>query len=122
MDAHQSNSHGVDDLGRDHAPSHARQKSSLSKLVIQPVAHFRESTATIPAANSPVKRKALPANSPVLSRYSSAEYKGIPRTFNPQRSISLDGPLSHPQPAQHRLLTPIPSGNSDKFLPRDLDQ
>ncbi|KAF2733180.1 hypothetical protein EJ04DRAFT_513388 [Polyplosphaeria fusca] len=117
---------------RDGAPSSAtslhRQKSTtLANIAVQSFATFRSHTSQSPAP-SPVRRKPLPANSPVLGRSPSLDITGKPAQVGDnllvQRSQSINSP---PLPAPRRLntiLSPPPSAEEDLdlFLPRNLDE
>ncbi|KAF2264486.1 hypothetical protein CC78DRAFT_227951 [Lojkania enalia] len=109
------------------ATSQQRQKpSTLPNIAIQSFSAFRAQTSSSPAP-SPVRRKPLPANaSPVIGRFSSAEYSNSPKIVgdrdNIQRSYSVNSP---PLPGPRRIdttLSPPPSADEELFIPRNLDE
>lgn len=101
---------------------------NLTNAAVQSFAAFRLQTSNLPAP-SPVRRKPLPLDSPIASRYSSAEYTGSPRLVKEggfaQRSFSIDSPTlaAAPRLDYHTVLIPPPfSSTPSDFAPRDLDQ
>jgi hypothetical protein len=97
-----------------------RQKpSSLASIAIPSFASFRSQfSQPVPVAvQSPVRRKPLPANSPVVGRYAA----------DPSNSLPPPVPVKdYPQSAQRlnlpgNILSP-PWSDEDLFLPRNLDE
>ncbi|OAL50534.1 hypothetical protein IQ07DRAFT_631522 [Pyrenochaeta sp. DS3sAY3a] len=98
-----------------------RQKpSTLASIAIQSFAAFRTQSPSQPApvaVQSPVRRKPLPANSPVAGRFSADQSNQLaPRV--PDKDTGLSPPVSRrtdipssPQPSDELL-----------FLPRNLDE
>lgn len=96
------------------APSSAsppRQKpSTLASIAIQSFAAFRSQTSSQPipiAVQSPVRRKPLPADSPVAARFSQSNLRSssITNKDNPPNSV-LSPPLT----------------DEGLFVPRNLDR
>ncbi|KAH7114481.1 hypothetical protein B0J11DRAFT_595113, partial [Dendryphion nanum] len=89
--------------------------STLASIAISSFAAFR---ASPPAASnvptpSPVRRKPLPANSPVVGIFASAEYN------KPARPADKGDP--QPSSSPNTVLSP-PLTDEDLFLPRNLDE
>ncbi|KAF2120814.1 hypothetical protein BDV96DRAFT_595223 [Lophiotrema nucula] len=107
--------------------SHQKKPSTLANIAIQSFAAFRSQTSSSPAP-SPVRRKPLPANSPVVGRFSSAEYSSSPpkavadKDNKQQRSYSVNSPPLQPPRRLETILSPPLSVDADLFLPRNLDE
>ncbi|KAF2189453.1 hypothetical protein K469DRAFT_747542 [Zopfia rhizophila CBS 207.26] len=102
-----------------------KKPSALANIAIQSFAAFRSQTSSSPAP-SPVRRKPLPANaSPIVGRFSSAEYTN-PRLVgdkdNTQRSFSLNSPPPQGPRRLDTILSPPLSADEELFVPRNLDE
>ena len=88
-----------------------RQKpSTLASIAIQSFATFRSQTSSQPvpiAVQSPVRRKPLPADSPIVARFS-------------QLSLRSNSITSRDNPAGSVLSPPLT--DEGLFAPRDLDR
>ncbi|KAI4616443.1 uncharacterized protein J4E87_008709 [Alternaria ethzedia] len=108
-----------------HAPnafaSPPRQKgSSLASIAISSFAAFRsQSSQPVPVAvlQSPVRRKPLPANSPVVGRFTVDQQSNLPSATAPDKSVDLAAQRGR---APDTVLSP-PVTDEDLFLPRNLD-
>ncbi|KAI4606648.1 hypothetical protein J4E83_010020 [Alternaria metachromatica] len=108
-----------------HAPnafaSPPRQKgSSLASIAISSFAAFRsQSSQPVPVAvlQSPVRRKPLPANSPVVGRFTVDQQSNLPSAAAPDKSVDLAAQRGR---APDTTLSP-PVTDEDLFLPRNLD-
>ncbi|KAI4646116.1 uncharacterized protein J4E79_010625 [Alternaria viburni] len=108
-----------------HAPnafaSPPRQKgSSLASIAISSFAAFRsQSSQPVPVAvlQSPVRRKPLPANSPVVGRFAVDQQSNLPSAAAPDKSVDLAAQRGR---APDTTLSP-PVTDEDLFLPRNLD-
>jgi hypothetical protein len=105
-----------------HAPQDVqpRQKpASLASIAISSFAAFRsQSFESVPVAvQSPVRRKPLPANSPVVGRFTADQSNSLPPPVPakdyPVSSQRLNLPVN--------ILSP-PWSDEDSFLPRNLDE
>lgn len=89
-----------------------RQKpSTLASIAIQSFAAFRTQTSSQPvpiAVQSPVRRKPLPADSPVAARFS-------------QSNLRANNITSNENPPTNSVLSP-PLTNEGLFAPRNLDR
>lgn len=100
-----------------------RQKAStLASIAIQSFSAFRSQTAQ--PANSPVRRKPLPANSPVVGRFPSAESNSRPNVTADRSNIqpSFSTPSPPPQGPQGLNIVLSPVLSEFDFLPRNLDE
>ncbi|KAH9865834.1 hypothetical protein J1614_009421 [Plenodomus biglobosus] len=88
-----------------------RQKPSLASIAITSFATFRSSTAPVPiAVQSPVRRKPLPVDSPVVGRFSADQSNHQPTIVSHRDTTSAPGNA------------PLPPLSEDKsFLVRNLD-
>jgi hypothetical protein len=98
-----------------------RQKpASLASIAISSFAAFRsQSSQSVPlvAVQSPVRRKPLPANSPVVGRFAADQSNSLPPPV-PAKDYALSGQrLNLPV----NILSP-PWSDEDSFLPRNLDE
>ncbi|KAI4912921.1 hypothetical protein J4E90_006329 [Alternaria incomplexa] len=108
-----------------HAPnafaSPPRQKgSSLASIAISSFAAFRsQSSQPVPVAvlQSPVRRKPLPANSPVVGRFTVDQQSNLPSAAAPDKSVDLAAQRGR---VPDTVLSP-PVTDEDLFLPRNLD-
>lgn len=102
---------GVDAPSSQAQASPPRQKqSTLASIAIQSFAAFRSQTSSQPvpiAVQSPVRRKPLPADSPVAARFSQSSL----------RSISIASKEDPPK----SVLSP-PLTDEGLFVPRNLDR
>ncbi|KAF1930917.1 uncharacterized protein M421DRAFT_418397 [Didymella exigua CBS 183.55] len=95
-----------------------RQKpSTLASIAIQSFAAFRSQTSSQPvpiAVQSPVRRKPLPADSPVAARFSQANLRtnSITSKDNPPNNSVLSPPLTDEGLFVPRNLDSNPHGNS----------
>ncbi|CAG5157139.1 uncharacterized protein ALTATR162_LOCUS4931 [Alternaria atra] len=97
-----------------------RQKgSSLASIAISSFAAFRsQSSQAVPVAvQSPVRRKPLPANSPVVGRFTADQQSKNPSAAALDRASDL--PIEKGR-APDNILSP-PLSDEDLFLPRNLD-
>ncbi|KAH6860631.1 hypothetical protein BKA58DRAFT_36979 [Alternaria rosae] len=98
-----------------------RQKgSSLASIAISSFAAFRsQSSQPVPVAvlQSPVRRKPLPANSPVVGRFTADQQSNLPSAAAPDKSVDLAAQRGR---APDTTLSP-PVTDEDLFLPRNLD-
>ncbi|KAH7388729.1 hypothetical protein BKA66DRAFT_460619 [Pyrenochaeta sp. MPI-SDFR-AT-0127] len=98
----------------------SRQKpSTLASIAVQSFAVFRSQTSSQPApvaVQSPVRRKPLPANSPVVGRFSATQSNYLPSTA----ADKGPSPSSQGQRRLDPVLTP-PLSDDTLFLPRNLD-
>lgn len=109
-----------------HLPNNAsppRQKgSSLASIAISSFAAFRsQSSQAVPVAvQSPVRRKPLPANSPVVGRFAADRQSKEPSiaTVYPDKGSDLPAQGGR---APDNILSP-PLSDEDLFLPRNLDE
>lgn len=89
-----------------------RQKpSTLASIAIQSFAAFRSQTSSQPipvAIQSPVRRKPLPADSPVAARFS-------------QSNLRANSITSKDNPPNNSVLSP-PLTDEGLFVPRNLDR
>ncbi|KAF2018675.1 hypothetical protein BU24DRAFT_101890 [Aaosphaeria arxii CBS 175.79] len=88
---------------------------TLATIAISSFAAFRSQTSTNPVP-SPVRRKPLPANSPVAGRFVSAEYNKnqvVDRTSLGRTSSSN---------SNNPVLSPSFAAEDDLFVPRNLDE
>jgi hypothetical protein len=98
-----------------------RQKaSSLASIAISSFAAFRsQSSQPVPVAvQSPVRRKPLPANSPVVGRFTADQLSKPSSAAAPDKGLGLAA-LSRRAP--DTTLSP-PLSDEDLFLPRNLDK
>jgi hypothetical protein len=98
-----------------------RQKgSSLASIAISSFAAFRsQSSQAVPVAvQSPVRRKPLPANSPVVGRFTADQQSKNPSAAALDRASDL--PIEKGR-APDNILSP-PLSDEDLFLPRNLDE
>jgi hypothetical protein len=104
------------------APEPPRSKPfALPSLAIQSFASFQSQTSSYPilvaVQPSPIRRKPLPAESPVIGRFATAQ-------FNTRPPRGQDKDLTLPiQGHRHRdtVLSP-PLTEDDLFVPRNLDE
>ncbi|RYN94881.1 hypothetical protein AA0120_g4012 [Alternaria tenuissima] len=108
-----------------HPPNNAsppRQKgSSLASIAISSFAAFRsQSSQAVPVAvQSPVRRKPLPANSPVVGRFAADRQSKEPSIAIVYPDKGSDLPAQGVR-APDNILSP-PLSDEDLFLPRNLD-
>ena len=103
-----------------HASPPRQKPSSLASIAISSFASFRSQTAAlpVPATQSPVRRKPLPANSPIAGRFTADQsnppsYAAAADKLNslPSQSLRIPGSVLSP-----------PLTDDDSFLPRNLDE
>ena len=93
-----------------HASPPRQKQSTLASIAIQSFAAFRSQTSSQPvpiAVQSPVRRKPLPADSPVVTRFSQSNLAS-------NNITSKDVPFNS-------ILSP-PLTDESLFAPRDLDR
>ena len=99
-----------------------RQKpSTLASIAIQSFATFRSQTSSNPVpiavAQSPLKRKPLPANSPVVGHFTASQsIKSSATVQNKESALPYQGPRR-----SNAVLSP-PLTEDDLFVPRNLDE
>jgi hypothetical protein len=97
-----------------------RQKpASLASIAISSFATFRsQSSQSVPVAiQSPVRRKPLPADSPVAGRSAADQFDTLPPPVPAKDYPLLGQRLNLPD----NILSP-PWSDEDSFLPRNLDE
>lgn len=94
--------------------------SGLPSLAIQSFASFQSQTSSpVPIAvqPSPIRRKPLPAESPVIGRFAAAQYSTRPSASQDKDSFRL--PL---QGARVASVPTPPLTANELFVPRNLDE
>jgi hypothetical protein len=104
------------------APEPPRSKSSaLPSLAIQSFASFQSQTSSYPVPvaiqSSPIRRKPLPAESPVIGRFAAAQFATrLPPGQDKDITLPIQG-RRHREP----VLSP-PLTEEELFVPRNLDE
>ncbi|KAF2691065.1 hypothetical protein K458DRAFT_426445 [Lentithecium fluviatile CBS 122367] len=120
--------------GREDAPSSSQQASHktssppkarapfLAALAISSFAAFRsQPAASAPAVQSPVRRKPLPPDSPVVGRYTPAELNSGPRPAAVDNDVGIPNPTPSQAPRRVDAAPYLPLDELD-FVPRNLDE
>jgi hypothetical protein len=96
-----------------------RQKPSiLANIGLSNFAAFRSQPQHLSPVPSPVRRKPLPANSPVVGRFAAAEFSNPSKVVGDKEDIQRSFSTNAQAPA---VLSP-PLSDEELFVPRNLDE
>lgn len=103
-------------------PPPRSKPSALTSIAIPTFASFQSQTSSYPVPiavqSSPIRRKPLPAESPVIGRFAAAQ-------FETRTSTVQDKDITLPIQGRRRLntvLSPPLTEDDDLFVPRNLDE